>query len=163
MKIRLLSVLALAGVLLLAACGKSDSDMQKAASDKLSSDSISGVTVAVKNGTATLTGEVKDVTVRTKAEADVKGVEGIKTVNNNLTLIPLAPAPTPMGADKMMEGAVSENLKKANITGVTVAVNNGHVTLSGEVSSKEELAKAMQAASPVDSKGGITNNVTVKK
>ena len=146
MRIKLFSVVALVGVLLLAACGKSDSDLQKAASDKLSSDSISGVTVAVKDGTATLTGEVKDVTVKTKAEADVKGIEGIKTVNNNLTLIPLAPAPTPMGADKTMEGTINENLKKANVTGVTVSVSNGEVTLSGEIP-KADLAKAMQAAS----------------
>src|SRR5258708_30303029 len=97
MRIKPVSVLALVGVLLLAACGKSDADMQKAASEKLKSDNIAGVTVAVKDGTATLTGEVKDVTVKTKAEADVKGIEGIKTVNNNLTMIPLAPAPTPVG------------------------------------------------------------------
>lgn len=160
MKIRLFSVLALAGVLLLAACGKSDSDLQKAASDKLSADNISGVTVAVKDGTATLTGEVKDITVKTKAEADVKGVDGVKTVNNNLTLKPLAPAPTPAGDDKMMEGSISENLKKANVTGVTVSVNNGEVTLSGEIP-KADLAKAMQAASAANPKK-INNQLKTK-
>jgi hyperosmotically inducible protein len=160
MKIRLLPILALAGVMLLAACGKSDSDLQKAASDKLSSDNISGVTVAVKDGTATLTGEVKDITVKTKAEAGVKGVEGIKTVNNNLTMMPLAAAPTPMGNDKMMEGTISENLKKANVSGVTVSVNNGEVTLSGQVA-KADLAKAMQAASAANPKK-INNQLTTK-
>ena len=160
MRIKLFSVVALVGVLLLAACGKSDSDLQKAASDKLSSDSISGVTVAVKDGTATLTGEVKDVTVKTKAEADVKGIEGIKTVNNNLTLIPLAPAPTPMGADKTMEGTINENLKKANVTGVTVSVSNGEVTLSGEIP-KADLAKAMQAASSTNPKK-VNNQLKTK-
>ena len=160
MRIKLFSLVALVGVLLLAACGKSDSDLQKAASDKLSSDSISGVTVAVKDGTATLTGEVKDVTVKTKAEADVKGIEGIKTVNNNLTLIPLAPAPTPMGADKTMEGTINENLKKANVTGVTVSVSNGEVTLSGEIP-KADLAKAMQAASSTNPKK-VNNQLKTK-
>ena len=160
MRIKLFSVVALVGVLLLAACGKSDSDLQKAASDKLSSDSISGVTVAVKDGTATLTGEVKDVTVKNKAEADVKGIEGIKTVNNNLTLIPLAPAPTPMGADKTMEGTINENLKKANVTGVTVSVSNGEVTLSGEIP-KADLAKAMQAASSTNPKK-VNNQLKTK-
>ena len=151
MRIKLFSVVALVGVLLLAACGKSDSDLQKAASDKLSSDSISGVTVAVKDGTAT---------VKTKAEADVKGIEGIKTVNNNLTLIPLAPAPTPMGADKTMEGTINENLKKANVTGVTVSVSNGEVTLSGEIP-KADLAKAMQAASSTNPKK-VNNQLKTK-
>jgi len=160
MRIKLISVVALVGVLLLAACGKSDSDLQKAASDKLSADNISGVTVAVKDGTASLTGEVKDITVKTKAEADVKGVYGIKTVNNNLTLIPLAPAPTPMGSDKMMEGTINENLKKANVTGVTVSVNNGEVTLSGEIP-KADLAKAMQAASSTNPKK-VNNQLKTK-
>ena len=160
MKIKLLPILAIASVLLLVACGKSDSDLQKAASDKLSADQITGVTVAVKDGTATLTGEVKDITVKTKAEADVKGVEGIKTVNNNLTLKPLAPAPTPMGDDKMMEGTISENLKKANVTGVTVAVSNGEVTLTGEIP-KADLAKAMQAASAANPKK-INNQLKTK-
>ncbi|MFL6373659.1 MAG: BON domain-containing protein [Pyrinomonadaceae bacterium] len=161
MKIKFLSLLTLTCVLFLAACGgKSDSDLQKAASDKLSSDQISGVAVAVKDGTATLTGEVKDVTVKTKAEADVKGIDGIKTVNNNLTLIPLAAAPTPMGNDKMMEGTISENLKKANITGVTVSVNNGEVTLTGEVP-KEDFAKVQMAATAANPKG-INNQVKRK-
>lgn len=160
MRIKLLSVVALVGVLLLAACGKSDSDLQKAASDKLSADQITGVTVAVKDGTATLTGEVKDITVKTKAEADVKGVEGIKTVNNNLTLKPLPPAPTPMGDDKMMEGTINENLKKANVTGVTVAVSNGEVTLTGEIP-KADLAKAMQAASAANPKK-VNNQLKTK-
>jgi osmotically-inducible protein OsmY len=162
MRIKLISVVALVGVLLLAACGKSDSDIQKAASDKLTADNISGVTVAVKDGTATLTGEVKDITVKTKAEADVKGIDGIKTVNNNLTLIPLAPAPTPVGNgnDKTLQGTIEENLKKANITGVTVAVSNGEVTLTGEVS-KADFAKVQMAASAANPKK-ITNQVKSK-
>ena len=162
MKIKLLSVLALVGVLFLAACGKGDADLQKAATDKLTADSITGVTVAVKDGTATLTGEVKDVTVKTKAEADVKGIEGIKIVNNTLTLIPLAPAPTPVGNgnDKTLQGTIEENLKKANITGVTVAVVNGEVTLTGEVA-KADFAKVQMAASAANPKK-ITNQVKSK-
>ncbi|HTH52033.1 MAG TPA: BON domain-containing protein [Pyrinomonadaceae bacterium] len=162
MKIKFLTVLALALTMMLVACGKSDADLTKAATDKLAADKITGVTVAVKDGAATLTGEVADITVKTKAEASVKGVEGIKSVTNSITLKPLPPAPTPMGEDKMMEGTINENLKKASVTGVTVSVSNGQVTLSGEVPTKEDLAKAMQAASSTHPKG-VTNNVTVKK
>ena len=48
--------------------GKSDADLQKAASDKLAADKVAGVTVSVKDGVATLTGEVGDQTVKAKAE-----------------------------------------------------------------------------------------------
>src|SRR5215210_6860911 len=108
MKVKFLTILALATALFLVACGKSDADLQKAASDKLTAEKVSGVTVAVKDGTATLTGQVADITVKTKAEASVKSVEGIKAVTNNITLIPQPPAPTPAGDDKMLEGTVNE-------------------------------------------------------
>jgi len=160
MKIKYLYILAIAAALLLAACGKKDSDLQKSASDKLAADNVSGVTVAVKDGNATLTGEVADITVKTKAEASVKSVEGIKGVTNQLTLKPLAPAPTPMGDDKMMEGTINENLKKANVTGVTATVTNGEVTLTGEVP-KADLAKAMQAASSANPKK-VNNQLKTK-
>lgn len=44
--------------LLISACGKSDADLSKSVNEKLSAEKISGVTVAVNNGVATLTGEV---------------------------------------------------------------------------------------------------------
>lgn len=160
MKIKFLTVLALAAALMLAACGKSDADLTKAASDKLAADKVTGVTVAVKDGVATLTGEVADITVKTKAETSVKSVEGIKSVTNSITLKPLPPAPTPMGDDKMMEGTINENLKKANVTGVTVAVSNGEVTLTGEVA-KADLAKAMQAANAANPKK-VNNQLKTK-
>ncbi|MBV9217397.1 MAG: BON domain-containing protein [Acidobacteria bacterium] len=144
MKVKFATILMLAGMLFLAACGKSDADLTKAATDKLAADKVTGVTVSVKDGVATLTGEVADITVKNKAEASVKAVDGIKSVTNNCTLKPL-PTPEPASPDKMIEGTVNESLKKANITGVTVSVSNGEVTLSGDIP-KADLAKAMQAA-----------------
>ena len=52
----------LAAVALTAACGKSDADLTKAVTDRLAADKVSGVTASVKDGVATLTGEVADVT-----------------------------------------------------------------------------------------------------
>ena len=70
MKIKIFTILALSAALFLSACGgKSDADLQKLAQDKLAADKITGVNVAVKDGIATLTGEVADIAVRGKAEA----------------------------------------------------------------------------------------------
>ncbi len=88
MKIQFLTVLMLAFALFMSACGKSDADLLKAANDKLTADKVVGVTVAVKDGLATLTGEVADAAVKSKAEASVKTVEGIKSVTNNCTIKP---------------------------------------------------------------------------
>ena len=131
MKVKFFTVLSLAIVLMLGACGKKDADLQKAAQDKLAADGVSGVTVVVKDGVATLSGQVKDITVKNKANASAK-VEGIKSVNDQITLAPL-PTPVPPPADPMLKGKVEESLKKAGCTGATVTIADGTVTLAGTV------------------------------
>jgi osmotically-inducible protein OsmY len=128
----LLVVTALVLSVVLAACGKSDADVQKAVQAKLTADGVTGVTAAVRDGVATLSGEVADITVKNKAEGSAKGVDGVKSVTNNITLKPL-PTPTPPIADPALTGKVEENLKKAGCTGATVSVENGKVTIKGSV------------------------------
>ena len=144
MKVKVFTVLTLACALFMMACGKSDADLQKAAADKLTADKVTGVTVAVKDGVATLTGEVADATVKTKAAASVKSVEGVKSVTDNVTTKPL-PTPAPVSPDKMLEGTINENIRKKGITGVTVSVANGEVTLSGTVD-KAKVPEVMMLA-----------------
>lgn len=133
MRIKFLTVLSIAIALFISACGKSDADLQKDVQAKLTADSITGVTVAVKDGVATLSGEVADVTVRSRAEASAKGVEGIKSVDvAGLRTRPL-PVATPAAADPALTGKINENLKDAGCTGASAAVVNGKVTVTGEV------------------------------
>ncbi len=164
MKVKILTVLTLACTLFAMACGKSDADLQKAVTDKLAAEKITGVTVAVKDGVASLSGEVADATVKSKAEATAKTVEGVKSVDGaKLTLKPL-PTPPPPSPDKMIEGTVNEAIKKLALTGanVTATVTDGEIVLTGEVS-KADLPKVMQAAN--EAKGNatkVTNKLTVK-
>lgn len=155
MQIKVLTILTLAIALFMSACGKSDADLQKAAMDKLTADKVVGVTVAVKDGVATLTGEVADVTVKSKAETSAK-VEGIKSVVNSITLKALPPPPPP-SPDKMIEGTIGEALKKKGISGVTVSVANGQVTLSGTVD-KAKVAEIVMVANEAKA-GKVVNNL----
>jgi osmotically-inducible protein OsmY len=132
MKIKFLTVFSLAMVMLLSACGKSDADLQKAVADKLAADNVTGITVAVDGGVATLSGEAADITVKNRATASARAVEGIESVTDNIRLRAL-PTPAPAPADPMLQGKVEENLKKAGCTGATVVVADGTVTLSGTV------------------------------
>lgn len=132
MKIKFITVLTLAVALFMSACGKSDADLQKAATDKLATDKVTGVTVAVKDGVATLTGEVADAAVKKKAEESVKAVEGIKSVTNNCTLKPL-PVATPAANDQALTGKINEDLKKGGCTGANAVVVSGTVSVVGEV------------------------------
>lgn len=131
-KLSILAVLALTLAVIAAGCGKKDADIQKSVQDKLTADGVTGVTATVKDGVATLTGEVKDITVKSKAEASAKTVDGVKSVTNNISLAAL-PTPTPPIADPALTGKVTENLKKAGCTGASVSVQNGKVTISGTV------------------------------
>jgi osmotically-inducible protein OsmY len=131
MNIKVLTVLWVAAALFLAACGKSDADLKKAVEDKLKADNVAGITVAVKDGVATLTGEAADAAAKKKAEDSAKAVEGIKNVDSKLTVKP-APTPAPPVADPALKAKLDENLKKAGCT-VTTEVKDGKVVASGTV------------------------------
>jgi osmotically-inducible protein OsmY len=134
MRTRFITIISIAAVLFLAACGKSDADLTKAVNDKLKADGVTGITATVKDGVATLTGEAADQTVKAKAETSAKAVDGIKSVVNSATLKPL-PVATPAAADPALTGKITEDLKKAGCTGASVSVVNGKVTVTGEVPS----------------------------
>jgi osmotically-inducible protein OsmY len=127
-----IAMLAFALATLAAGCGKKDEDIQKAVQDKLTADGVAGVTATVKDGVATLNGEVKDITVKSKAETSAKSVDGVKSVTNNITLAPL-PVATPAASDQALKGKIEENWKKAGCTGATVDVKDGVATISGTV------------------------------
>ena len=156
MKLRSLTILMLAFAILAAACGKKDADIATAVNDKLKADGVTGVTASVKDGVATLTGEVADITVKTKAEASAKTVDGVKSVTNNVTTKPL-PVATPAAPDQALTGKVNEDLKKAGCTGANAAVVNGVVTVVGEV----PAAKYRECVQVVNQSGvtGIKNEL----
>lgn len=151
----------LAVALFMSACGKSDADLQKAATDKLAADKVAGVTVAVKDGVATLTGEVADQAVKAKAESSVKTVEGIKSVTNNCSLKPL-PVATPSAADPALTGKITEDLKKAGCDGAKVTVENGKPTVTGEVPAAK-YATCIQVIQQAGVSGGVENKLTKGK
>ena len=122
----------LAVALFMSACGKSDADLTKAATDKLTADKVTGVTVTVKDGVATLSGDVIE-SVKTKAEASVKSVEGIKSVDASKITVKALPTPVPPPADPMLKGKLDEALKKAGCTGITIETHEGTVTATGTV------------------------------
>jgi osmotically-inducible protein OsmY len=56
----------------------------------------------------------------------------------------------------MLEGTINESLKKKNISGVTVSVKDGEVTLTGTVD-KAKVAEVMMAANEAKPKKVINN------
>ena len=126
---KILVVLCLAAALTLSACwGKSDADLQKASADAVKAKAPTA-TVAVKDGVATLTGEVADQAAKDAAGVAAK-VDGIKSVDNKLTV---KPPPAPATTTSVDKTKIEDALKKAGHTGVTVDTTTTPATLRGTV------------------------------
>ena len=139
--------------------GKSDADLTTAAQTAIAADpALSGATVAIKDGVATISGELKDPAAQAAAEAAVKAVKGVKSVTNVTTLTP-PPAPVVISADAPLIAAVTDAIKDHPT--VTAAVANGVVTLTGEIS-KANLKTLMQKVQATKPKKVESAGLTVK-
>src|SRR5690349_12971533 len=95
---KLLSILlAISLFALLPACKskEKDSDIKEAVEMALAANpDYNGLRADVKDGVATITGEVKDESVRTSLTPAIAEVKGVKSVQNNTTVA--APPPPPV-------------------------------------------------------------------
>lgn len=159
MKFKFITILCLAFALLLSACGKSDADLQKAAETAAKAKAPT-VTVAVKDGVATLTGEVATQQAKDDAATAAK-VDGVKSVTNNITV--KAPTPPPMTAttDTSMKPAMEAALKAKGYTDVTVDTSTTPATIRGTVA-KGKLADVVQTAQTANGGKPVKNEVTEK-
>jgi osmotically-inducible protein OsmY len=146
--------LALAAVMFLAACKPSDAAITESVKSKIAAVA-EGVAVDVKEGVVTLTGEVKDDATKAAVEAALSGIKGVKSVVNSLTLPPPPPPPVVINPDDLLKKAVDSTFMAKGITGITAAISNGEVTLTGDVK-KADQQKVMQAV--MESKPRKVNN-----
>ncbi len=141
----ILVFLCLAMAFTLVACGgKSDADLKTAVEAKLKADNVAGLTVDVKDGVATLKGEVADQAAMDKVKA--MKVDGVKEVK--MTDVKVKPTPVPQmasGNDSEVKTKIEENWKKAGCTGANVVVKDGTATGTGTVP-KGKLASCVAAA-----------------
>jgi hypothetical protein len=145
---RTLGALLLAGSLFfLASCKPSDSQISKSVNAAVSGIT-SGVTATVDKGQVTLDGTVPDQATKTALDAAVKKVKGVVTVTDNTTTAAeAAPAAAPVvvNPDDIVRNTIDSILQTKQISGVTVTVNQGTVTLSGNAARKD-LKTIMQVA-----------------
>lgn len=134
-----------------------DADIQSSAQQLLSANpELTGVTVTVLNKVATLTGTVSDESAKAYAENVVTGVQNVKSVVNQLEVVP--PAPDYSVLDAAINAALPDALKDHDT--VTATVQDGIITLNGEIKEKDlqVLMEKVNALNPVQ----VVNNLTVK-
>ena len=120
------------------------------------SPDLAGITVTVKEKVANQTGTVKDDATKAAAETKVVGVKNVKSVINQLEVVP--PAPDYTALDATINAALPDALKDHGT--VTATAKDGVITLSGEIKEKDlqTLMEKINALNPVK----IENNLTVK-
>ena len=147
-------------------CAPNDAKIKQQVADKLAATAPTA-TAEVNKGVVTLTGEVPDDAAKASAEEATKAVKGVKSITNNLTVTPppVAPPPPPpveISPDERIRMSVDSAISAAGVMGVTSTIANGEVTLTGEVASKDDLKKAVEAAHQAKPKK-VNNKITVKK
>jgi osmotically-inducible protein OsmY len=154
-----LACLTVAALMLACNKGPDDATITSGVKAKIAADSpalASAVNVTTVEGVVTLAGAVDTEAVKAKVEQDARTVTGVKSVVNNLTVKP----PITFSEDPTIKNKVMANLASKKITGVTVDVVNGEVTLKGTIE-RAKLQDAMMAANDAKPKK-VINQMTIK-
>lgn len=131
-----------------------DGEIQSAITTKTQTDpSLAGVNASVTDGVVTLTGQCNDAPCKTNAEQAVKDIKGVKKVVNNITV-----APVVVTADDPLKASVDQTI--SNYPGVQADVQNGVVTLRGEIK-KDKLQQLMMDLHSLKPKK-IENQLVIK-
>ncbi|WP_436416436.1 BON domain-containing protein [Petrimonas sp.] len=157
---RLVSMLALilaVGVATTSCKKVKDADVQTAVQTALAANpDLAGVSVAVLNQVATLTGTVKDDAAKAYAATTATAVQNVKSVINNIQVVP--PAPDYTALDAALNTGLADALKDHKT--VKAEVKDGVVTLTGEIR-KRDLPTLMQKVNALNPQQ-VVNNITVK-
>jgi len=126
----------------------------------------SDINVATTNGAVTIRGKVDTDAAKQAAESIAKGIDGAKTVKNDLQVV----APTKREAvddkDEAITARVNEQMAKdtqLKTAGIKAQTNAGVVSLSGEVPDLTTSAQASWSAWQVPGVKSVKNDLTVKQ
>jgi hyperosmotically inducible periplasmic protein len=122
------------------------------------------VSVDTTKGVVHLRGKVDSAEAKSAAGDIAKGIDGVKSVKNDLQVV----APTARKAvdanDKDIAKAVESRMSKdANLKKVDVRTDGGVVTLTGEVPSIMVAAKASEQARMVPGVKSVKNELTLRQ
>jgi hyperosmotically inducible periplasmic protein len=116
----------------------------------------------VDGDAVTLMGKVTRPTLKSDAENVVKQIEGIRTVNNQIEVLPLSPNDDRLRLTlyRAIYGhAVLQTLAIRAVPPIHILVKNGNVTLEGAVANSMEKTIAGMQANSVPGVFSVTNNL----
>jgi len=122
------------------------------------------VSVDTKNGVVHLRGKVDSDESKAAAAAIATGIDGAKSVKNDLQVVSPTARKAVDANDKDITKAVESRMSKdANLKKLDVRTDGGVVTLTGEVPSIMASAKASEQARMVSGVKSVKNELTVRQ
>jgi osmotically-inducible protein OsmY len=122
--------------------------------------------VDAKDGVVTLTGKVDTGEVKSEAEQVARKVEGVRSINNQLQVVPEARRSEVNAADEKIKDAIGKLMDSdPNLQNLSLSIdsNAGVVSLDGSVDRLDQLWKAAQVIRKVPGvKSVVTSGVTVR-
>jgi len=163
-------------VISLAGCERrsaGDTTINTAVKNRLAAEpttSAAKIDVDTSNGVVTLSGKVPTAAERSEAERITRNTQGVRQVVNNISTEggEGGPGATPGGAggtsnDTLILTSIKSKYLANGIIGTNVDVNNGEVTITGEVDNPQEKAKAEQIARQTSGVKSVKNQLTIKR
>ena len=134
-----------------------DADLETSVENSIKNNpDLTGIAVDVKDGVATLSGRVTSESAKSAAATAASGIKGVKSVNNNIRVE--TTAPVEINADETLRNSVRDAIK--DHPGVTVDVNDGVITVTGEIK-RADLPTLMQKLNALNPKK-VENKLTIK-
>ena len=155
---------AVATTLFFASCKPKDEDIKAKIEAAIKAEPmLAGAVVDVKDGVATITGEMKDDACKAMCEKTIGAIKGVEKVVDNCTVTPPPPPPVPASVTTALDDATQQKVKDGlkDIKGVTVTFDADKAVLAGEVT-KADRMKIMQMLAAAKVKSDVTK-LTDKK
>jgi hyperosmotically inducible periplasmic protein len=154
---KLLMAVAVLATLTFVSCKPKDADIKASIETALKADPMmTGTTVDVKDGVATISGECKDDACKAMCEKTVAGIKGVKSVSNNCTVAP-PPPPPPASVTTTLDAATMQKVKDGlkDLKGITLDFAGDKAVLAGEVT-KADRMKIMQMLASAKVKSDVS-------
>lgn len=126
----------------------------------------SDISVGTTNGAVIIRGKVDTDAAKQAAEETAKGVEGAKTVKNDLQVVPPSKREAIDDKDESITARVNERMAQdaqLKTAGIKAQTNAGVVSLSGEVADLATSAQASWSAWQVPGVKAVKNDLSVKE
>jgi len=156
-------------VISLAGCERrsaGDTTINTAVKNKLAADpttSAAKIDVDTSNGVVTLSGKVPTAAEKSEAERIARNTQGVRQVVNNVSVEGGEGAAEGTSNDTAILTSIKSKYLANGIIGTNVDVNNGEVTIRGEVDNAQEKAKAEEIARQTSGVKSIKNLLTIKR